>query len=614
MLKSVSWHLAVWSLLLIFWLAAAVFSEHANGPMFSNKYLYSMEPSTNLKPDDDATGVSAILDDRQLFSDTKPWPSGRRMNMFKNELGCSGNFDAAVHAQLADGDNLHMGRLNASSLLNLQYTYNPSPNSVCSCIDKLYYASFWKDGTLPASIQDKLASFFKSEAGTAEAQNITADQLTNIKNWMLGYGAYGGQAKMFDTTPRQYDGLGFVSFMQTALSTDTDAGGRVFTCTEDKLKTDTVAMDTTQCVMRRDAAILSVCTRSAQGVQVVEYRGIFNASRIKNYGVMSLFLYMFLTLFRHMQYKLHTNEKDPNTWTSNWVRALAVLLPLYVILMLYFALHVLISMHGFDLSRSDPYRAGVLTALVVTVTLVGMLDAVYAVVGVCMNAWHYTAQNRAHPETTQAGPPQKPRTSTPPKFLPLHPTSTVELVRTRVCIDIQYIAGFTHLLLALVLEASVSEVRSLVVVVLMVLVAAFTQHLANVVLGLQDMVLAREGSKSPVENDEQRVSASAFRFLNEGDACRLYLGLAFIFTTVYLIVSPRESSADPAMSVFVIAVFFFGAVSTGFDVIREVETKMTRTMWISRHDVDNVRSYVLFFLVFMLTVQSTTARYKYYTM
>jgi hypothetical protein len=405
--------------------------------------------------------------------------------------------------------------------------------------------------------------------------------------------------------------------MQAAQSTDKEADGttRVFSCSDST--EDTNKMDITQCVMRRDAAILSVCTRSAQGVQVIESRGIVNASRIKNLGVLCLFLYMFLTLFRHMDQVMKPEDKE-SLWNHRWLTLLSGVLPLHLVGILYYAANVWSSIHFGDyLSRSEPNRAGVLSVLVVLVTIVGVADAIYTVFGVWRTAW---LDRRLAPEYSEADHnDRRGRTlmeRVPAKnfrlkrdFLPLAPKNTVELVWTQVCIDIQYIVGFTLLLLALVLEASVSEVRSLVVVVLMVLVAAFTQHLANVVRALQDMVLHRE---SAPHEGEQRVNAPAFRFLNECDACRVYLSFAFIFIAVYLIVSPRESQADPAMSMFVLTVIFFGAVSTGFDVIREVETKVTKTMWISKHDMDKTRSYILFFMIFFISVQSASDRYKYY--
>lgn len=171
--------------------------------------------------------------------------------------------------------------------------------------------------------------------------------------------------------------------------------------------------------------------------------------------------------------------------------------------------------------------------------------------------------------------------------------------------------GLTHLLLALVLEASVNEVQSLVVVVLMVRVATFMQHMDNIMCSLQDMVLHNESEKQSATAGEQHVSSLMFRFLNEGDACQVYLGFAFIFIAVYWIISPRESQADPEMSVFVLTLFFFDAVSALFNIFHEVKTKMTKTMWITKHEVEKTKNYVMRFLLFMLTIQSAAAHYEY---
>jgi hypothetical protein len=636
MKKSVTWHLAGWTILLLFWLFVAVILENVNGPMFSNKYLYSLEPSTQLSSDDKykISSILSLTDNK--FSDTAAWPSGQRMNMFKNELGCYGAYNEDIHDALENRDGLGKNSLSAENLLNHQRMYNPSSTSVCTCIDQLYYASFWKEGQLPTSVRHKLSAFLNTSitlgGSPTQAEKDRHDALEMTKLWMLGTGGHGAQGGV-GSLQLPYDGVGFVSLMQLAQSTDVDGGGRVFSCADTNTKDDTVPMDVTQCVMRRDAAILSVCTRSAEGVQMIESRGIFNASRIKNFGVTCLFLYIFLTLFRHMDQVLKQEDKD-SRWNNNWLTFLSIVLPAHVLLLLYYAVNVIFSFHWHtNLSRSDPHRAGVLTALVITVTVVGMIDAVYAAFGVWRNRWlerknavysQVDTQSHIH---NHAHKSMKDRASLLRQgkldphlkrdFLPLQPHDTVSLVWTQVCIDVQYIAGFTMLLLALVLEASVTEVRSLVVVVLMVLVATFTQHLANVVRALQDMVLANEKLAQSTHaeataEDELRVSAPVFRFFNEGDACRLYLGLAFIFIVVYLLISPRESQADPAMSVFVLTVVFFGAVSTGFDIIREVETKVTKTKWIAKNDVDKTRSYVMFFMLFLLTVQSASARYKYY--
>lgn len=294
------------------------------------------------------------------------------------------------------------------------------------------------------------------------------------------------------------------------------------------------------------------------------------------------------------------------------------MLPVHLGFILYFAAHVWSSIHfGYYQSRSDPNRAGVLSVLVVLVTAFGVADAIYAVFGVWRNSWLDRREKQEYSQVEVDARRQRTLVEwvatkhihLKHDFLQLHPANTVELVWTQVCIDIQYIVGFTLLLLALILEASVSEVRSLVVVVLMVLVAAFTQHLSNVVRGLQDMVLRGE---EKLNNNKQRVTGPVFLFLNEGDACRLYLVLAFLFIAVYLIVSPRESQTDPAMSIFVLTVLFFGAASTGFDLVREVETKVTKTMWISKHDTDKTRNYVMFFMLLMLSVQSASTRYEYF--
>lgn len=611
MSKSVTWHLAVWTLLLVFWLVATVFFQNANGPPFSNKYIYSLEPSTLISTDDVDRLEKVLSTTNNDFSDAEVWPSGQRMNMFKNELGCFGNYNKDIHTALGKREGLNTGIVLQDNLLNLQRMYNPSPSSVCTCVDKLYYASFWKEGELPTAIKTTLTAFL---ATPLLPWNSTASaERQQTKAWMLGVGAYHAQAGL---ASKPYDGLGFVSFMQTAQTMDFDTDGttRLFTCT-DEVKPGNSKMDVTQCVMRRDAAILSVCTRSAQGVQVIESRGIVNASYMKNFGVMCLFLYVFLTLFRHLNQDM-THEPEKMRWNHGWLKILSVALPAHLVGILYYAVNIFISIHHGDLSRSEPNRAGALSVLVVTVTVLGVADATYAVFGVFRTAWlarrvdvytdhgHRTALQHVTSKNMQLKR----------DFLPLHPTTTTELVRTQACIDIQYIAGFTHLLLALVLEASVNEVQSLAAVVLMVLVAAFTQHMANILRSLQDMVLAKTAPKEGEQRvpGEQRVAAPVFRFLNECDACRVYLSFAFIVIAVYLVVSPRESQADPNMSEFVLAVLFFGAVSTGFDIIREVETKMTKTMWVSKHDVDKTRSYVMFLLIFMLTVQSAGARYKYY--
>lgn len=97
---------------------------------------------------------------------------------------------------------------------------------------------------------------------------------------MLGAGAYHTQAGL---ASQLYDSLGFVSFIQTDQSMDPDEANCLLTCTDNKIKHGDSKMDITQCVMLREAAILSVCTRSAQGVQVIESRSIVNVSYMKNF-------------------------------------------------------------------------------------------------------------------------------------------------------------------------------------------------------------------------------------------------------------------------------------------------------------------------------------------
>lgn len=111
----------------------------------------------------------------------------------------------------------------------------------------------------------------------------------------------------------------------------------------------------------------------------------------------------------------------------------------------YYVLNIFASIHYDDLSRSEPKHAGSLSMLVVSVTVVGVVYAVYTVFGICENAW---LDRREPPNQDAAGHHPRPQKTLMQHitarnahlkrdFLQIHPTNTVELFWTKACIDIQ---------------------------------------------------------------------------------------------------------------------------------------------------------------------------------
>ena len=78
-----------------------------------------------------------------------------------------------------------------------------------------------------------------------------------------------------------------------------------------------------------------------------------------------------------------------------------------------------------------------------------------------------------------------------------------------------------------------------------------------------------------------------FRFLNECASCRVHIGITVAAISIYMIImiSPRASLSHPAASVHASVVVTFFITSFGFDMICKIEDKMTKTVWLSRHDL-----------------------------
>ena len=68
------------------------------------------------------------------------------------------------------------------------------------------------------------------------------------------------------------------------------------------------------------------------------------------------------------------------------------------------------------------------------------------------------------------------------------------------------------------------------------------------------------------------------------------------------------------MNVYTLAVLILFLTCNGFDMIREVEARVTNTVWLSEHDTDNTRSWVLMVLVIAIIFQGGVHDFAYTAM
>ena len=577
-------HTTAWiSLLVLYFAVPLIWYPHDlyTGRWASRKHMYNLQATTV-----DRSGVAT-----QTFADVVKnvhtqqghWNSGSKMTIFKNELGCFGDFRIELMNKMIthnDTKEIH----EETQLLAWQLAYSKSEHSVCTCIDQLYYASFQKStGSdqnkvyIHADLKTKITDFLG--ATTAE-----------IRDWMLGNNHHSqpyGKLKHENL----YTGVGFTALMQAATS---DASYVV--CDDEgekELKPAAEKLNRAQCMMRRDIEIIGVCTRSAQAVMQINAQGVVNTSHIKAFAVLSLFMFIFVTLRRHQT----TGYVIPFCIAAN-----------FALLAFYWCLINL----SYYLGLHTP-EWSIANVAVFILTTLGTLVALLAAVASGSSAYRRTTvDDKGAPQVASL----RYNIDKLGDLLTEDPDNITVIVLAQILVDVNLIVGFSLLLFSLLMEAAVTEVYSLVIVLLMVVVAAFVQHLSNILRYLQQKVLRATNTAKEFTPycDSATVDEHNFRLLNECAGFRLYIALAVTFICVYLLISPRESQVYPGMNVYTLAVLILFLTCNGFDMIREVEARVTNTVWLSEHDTDNTRSWVLMVLVIAIIFQGGVHDFAYTAM
>lgn len=571
-------HTTAWiSLLVLYFAVPLIWYPHDlyTGRWASRKHMYNLQATTV-----DRSGVAT-----QTFADVVKnvhtqqghWLSGSKMTLFKNELGCFGDFQIELMDKMKthnDTKAIH----DQTKLMEWQRKYSGSEHSVCTCIDQLYYASF----------QKSTGSAYIDAALKTKITNFLAATTDDIKNWMLGNNDNDNQPYGKLKHENLYTGVGFTALMQDATSDESyvvcdDEG-------EKELKPAAEKLNRAQCMMRRDIEIIGVCTRSAQAVMQINAQGVVNTSHIKAFAVLSLFMFIFVTLRRHQ--------------TTGYVIPFFIAVD-FALLAFYWTLINLSNVWGLHTPEWS-----IANVAVFILTTLGTLVALLAAVASGSSAYRRTTvDDKATPQVTGV----RYNIDKLGDLLTEDPDNITVIVLAQILVDVNLIVGFSLLLFSLLMEAAVTEVYSLVIVLLMVVVAAFVQHLSNILRYLQQKVLrATNTTKEFTEN--ATVDEHNFRLLNECAGFRLYIALAVTFICVYLLISPRESQVYPGMNVYTLAVLILFLTCNGFDMIREVEARVTNTVWLSEHDTDNTRSWVLMVLVIAIIFQGGVHDFAYTAM
>jgi len=579
---SIHFHTVIWLCLWVLYFAVPYFwypQTLVTGRWGSRKHLYSLQTTNPRRAGVHTDTFEDVVRQPSKYNGDRAWPSGSKMNQFKNELGCFGEWQVDVYNTM----NTHETTNNThetSQLLMWQATNSRSEYSVCTCIDQLYYASFQSvdkqddDSFIPSVVKDRIKQFFSTNTDGV------------LRQWMLGRNEEDGSAGT-------YKGIGFTALMQETRSDHdyvvcNDEGGK-------KQKHENEQLHKAQCMMRRDVEIIGVCTRSAAAQVQINENGVLNSSHIKAFAVLSLFMYVFVTMVRYeTSYRWYTVLTigmclNITALTTYWVFINFAFLWAYT--PQWSIVNVVVSLLSY-------LGAGV-AWIVLFATFSRLLDIRSKDIA---EKGTQTVSNVRGKQTTE-----KPRLIQ--KLLTTDPMDTTVLVVSQVLVDVNCITGFSLLLLSLLLEAGVTEMYSLIIAVLMVVVAAFVQHLSNILRYVQVLTLAQ--TSQTIANERLDVSNSQFRLLNECASCRLYVGLVVTLICVYLLISPRGSQMYPGMDMYTLAVLILFLTCNGFDVVREVETHMTKTAWLSEHDTDNTRSCVLMVLVIAMIVHGGVHNFAY---
>ena len=576
-------HTTAWiSLLVLYFAVPLIWYPHDlyTGRWASRKHMYNLQATTV-----DRSGVAT-----QTFADVVKnvhtqqghWNSGSKMTIFKNELGCFGDFRIELMNKMIT-HNTTKATHDETEMLEWQRVHSKSEHSVCTCIDQLYYASFQKS---TGSDQNKVYIHADLKTKITDFLGVTT---TEIRDWMLGNNDNQPYGKL--KHENLYTGVGFTALMQDATSDESyvvcdDEG-------EKELKPAAEKLNRAQCMMRRDIEIIGVCTRSAQAVMQINAQGVVNTSHIKAFAVLSLFMFIFVTLRRHQT----TGYVIPFCIAAN-----------FALLAFYWSLINLSNVWGLHTPEWS-----IANVAVFILTTLGTLVALLAAVASGSSAYRRTTvDDKATPQVTGL----RYNIDKLGDLLTEDPDNITVIVLAQILVDVNLIVGFSLLLFSLLMEAAVTEVYSLVIVLLMVVVAAFVQHLSNILRYLQQKVLRATNTTKEFTPycANATVDEHNFRLLNECAGFRLYIALAVTFICVYLLISPRESQVYPGMNVYTLAVLILFLTCNGFDMIREVEARVTNTVWLSEHDTDNTRSWVLMVLVIAIIFQGGVHDFAYTAM
>lgn len=577
--SNVTVHAVLW--VIWFWLAfILLFSTGWQGSWYNRKYMYNLVLSVPFLGLPYWNGNTFNIEDEfkksKDYGDAitlEKWPSGKKMTTYKIKLGCFGTDHAPVTVALKDPI---VTDANIAMMTTKQYKYSEGSNSVCTCIDQLYYTSFQKykkyetndvkdapkeahDELLPPTVRTALSS-------VAQSSDYSAD----VMRWML--------QEQADTQDKQYDGTGFTKIMVNAKS-----DSYYMQCDSYDAK-DNKITDKAKCILRRDLEILSVCSRLAQNTYQIEFRGTVNSSFVTTYGVLCLFWYMFVTICRH----LHDNTVH---YLLRYTVYTSMLMNTALIFMYFIGVN-----WGLVVGESwwtDPWYGDLHRGVVVFTSFLGLVD-VFVVIVVLL------ASTRGNKLAAAGGPPNT-KDFKLRNLLAEKPERLRDLILTQMLNDVPLIVGFSILFNGLLLETGVSETHSLGIVVVMGMDAGFTQHLSNILHETSLRHLNTENNMASVH-----VTSDHYQIVNEIASQRVYMLVTTVFICVYLVISPRESMVWSAHVLYVLSVFVFFFVFTAFDVIREASIRLAdaKSMWISVSDKEKTRSSILLIYVFGLMISS----------
>jgi hypothetical protein len=588
--SNVTVHAVLW--VIWFWLGFVVLASTGwQGAWYNRKYLYNLVPSVPFLGIDGWKGnlfeghafdIEGAFKKAEDYSKDKPWPSGRNMSLFKFKLGCFGN-NTAIKTLLDGTTDLTHAQM--AMMTSQQKMYNEGDNSVCTCIDKLYYASLQNYTRHPADanvplVKEATSQMLAPELRTLMQDTMTSNAFSELLAWM---------AESTDTEDERYDGVAFTNVMVNAKSSDL-----YITCEYYDAKK--ILTDKHKCIVRRDLEILSVCSKSAQNSYLIEFRGIVNSSFVTTYGVLCIFWYMFVTIYRHMH---STKSYVKKVFVYTTMLGNGCLMCVY-----FFGMNWGLVVNWW---WTDPWYGDLHRGVVFFASLLGVLDVLVVLIVAVSGMF----KKGVYAEKLPSGSTNFQKVAR--EYSDWYHTNTLlsekparqsDLIITQMINDVPLIVGFSILFNGLLMETGVNETHSLGIVVVMGMTLGFTQHLSNI---LHETSLRHLNKEDEDNLSTVQVSGDHYRLVNEIAAHRVYILVVTVFICVYLVISPRESMPWTGQVLYILSVLVCFFAFTAFDVIREADKILGNgksAMWVSVSDKEKIKSVILLLFVLGLMVSS----------